>query len=207
MSPTNSRARWICCQLGAREHYAVPRAVHRQHGLRMMLTDAWVRPGTLLRHLPGSTGGRLAERFHGDLEAAEVKDFTGELLQRELSWRLQRQSGWDLVTARNEWFQQGVADALAALTAAPSEQIVLFAHSYSARLPFRVAKATRLDNGARPDRSRARTLHRRAPVIGGVATVRSRADRSTCRLLRALASRSAPWPTTSSSTPIGHASR
>lgn len=110
------------------------------HALRMMVTDAWVRPGGLIRRLPGATASRLAERFHGGLETAEVKDFTAELLQRELSWRLPRRSGWDLLTARNEWFQQSAAEALGAFTSGPSEPIVLFAHSYSARLAFRVAK-------------------------------------------------------------------
>lgn len=140
MNPTRRQGRWICCQLGAREHYAVPRAVHRHHGLRMMVTDAWVRPGAIIRRLPGAAASRLAERFHGDLDAAEVKDFTGELLQRELSWRLQRRSGWELLTARNEWFQQRVAAALGAFAPGPSERTVLFAHSYSARLAFQAAR-------------------------------------------------------------------
>lgn len=132
---------WICCQLGAREHYAVPRAVARHDRLRLMVTDAWNRPGALLRHLPGTLAGRLAERFHPDLDQVEVKDFTTELLQRELGWRLQRRTGWDHLIERNDWFQQRVVDQLSSFTPAPDERFVLFAHSYSARLPLREAKA------------------------------------------------------------------
>jgi glycosyltransferase involved in cell wall biosynthesis len=140
MTATHQPVRWICCQLGAREHYAVPRAVHRHGRLRMMVTDAWVRPGTLVHHLPGALAGRLAERFHGDLAQADVTDFTFQLLQHELSWRLHGRSGWDVLVERNEWFQHRVAEALGAFTPEPGESIVLFAHSYSARLAFRLAR-------------------------------------------------------------------
>ncbi len=37
---------WICCQLGAREHFAVPRALHRDGKLAQLVTDAWA-PGPL----------------------------------------------------------------------------------------------------------------------------------------------------------------
>jgi glycosyltransferase involved in cell wall biosynthesis len=141
MSTAHQPTRWICCQLGAREHYAAPRAVARHGRLQMMVTDAWVRPGALLRRLPGALASRLAERFHPELGKADVRDFTGQLLQRELTWRLRRRPGWDQLMERNEWFQQRVVAELESFAQAPNEQIVLFAHSYSARLPFRVAKA------------------------------------------------------------------
>ena len=40
---------WICCQLGAREHYAVPRALLITGMLGEFITDLWIRPGTLLQ--------------------------------------------------------------------------------------------------------------------------------------------------------------
>jgi len=105
-----------------------------------MVTDAWVRPGSPIRRLPGAIVSRLAERFHVDLDTADVKDFTGQLLQRELAWRWQRRSEWDLLIARNDWFQRRAAATLRAFAHGTNEQIVLFAHSYSARLAFRVAR-------------------------------------------------------------------
>lgn len=35
---------WICCQIGAREHYAIPIAFHQEGQLSHLITDAWVPP-------------------------------------------------------------------------------------------------------------------------------------------------------------------
>ena len=59
---------WICCQIGGREHYAVPRALHRHGALKQMITDAWVRPGNPL----GLLSAGLKARFHAELAEAEV---------------------------------------------------------------------------------------------------------------------------------------
>ena len=59
---------WICCQLGAREHYAVPRALLLSGLLGEFITDLWIRPGTLLHSWKGLTG-----RFHPGLAGARVK--------------------------------------------------------------------------------------------------------------------------------------
>ena len=40
--------KWICCQIGARERYAVARALHQHRALDLLLTDAWVRPHSVL---------------------------------------------------------------------------------------------------------------------------------------------------------------
>jgi glycosyltransferase involved in cell wall biosynthesis len=133
-------ADWICCHLGAREHYAVPRALARVRRLRALITDAWVRPGTPLAQLPAGFVRRLAERGHADLGAAEVREFTLSLLAQEVEWRLQRKRGWDLMIARNEWFQRRAAEALPDLGPA-SGSTTVFAHSYSALEIFRSAKA------------------------------------------------------------------
>src|SRR3954462_4810619 len=59
---------WICCQIGGREHYAVPRALYRHGALEQMITDAWVRPRNPLGLF--STG--LKARFHAELAKAQV---------------------------------------------------------------------------------------------------------------------------------------
>jgi len=141
MSPVATPVRWLCCHLGAREHYAVPRALYRRGKLGFMVTDAWTRPGSPFVHLPGRWSRRLAERYHTELETADVRDLTLSLLKVEVEWRMQRLSGWDLAMARNEWFQRGAAEVLAAHRAAASEKVVVFAHSYSARGIFQIAKA------------------------------------------------------------------
>jgi hypothetical protein len=53
--------KWLCCQLGAHEHYAIPRALFRMGMLGYLLTDAW--PAS-------SLFGMIAER-------SEVKDRAG----------------------------------------------------------------------------------------------------------------------------------
>jgi len=41
--------KWLCCQIGAREHYAIPRALFRMGMLEYLLTDAWFPPSENLR--------------------------------------------------------------------------------------------------------------------------------------------------------------
>ena len=67
-APFNS---WICAQIGAREHYAVPRVLHRSGRLEMLLTDFWI-DGFKARWARWLGARRLAGRFHGDLTEAEV---------------------------------------------------------------------------------------------------------------------------------------
>lgn len=132
---------WVCCHLGAREHYAVPRALHRQQRLRQLITDAWVRPGSLWSRVPGKLPQRLSERFHPELADADVQGFTLSLMAREAVWRTQRPSGWDGLMARNRWFGHRSAGALSRIRVQKGQRTVVFAHSYSAREVFAYAKS------------------------------------------------------------------
>ena len=130
--------KWICCQLGAREHYAIPRALSRQGSLDQLLTDAWVPPGSPLAALPFG----LRERFHPDLSAAPVQAWNSRLLAFELAARLKRLTGWPLILARNYWFQRKVVTYLSSSQlSVVGSQPILFAYSYAARDIFRFAKA------------------------------------------------------------------
>ena len=88
-SPTPPPAsRWIVAQIGAREHYAVPRALHRAGALRRLYTDAWCPVGrNLLRRLP-EPARSLAGRYHPALAEADVRAFTLATLARTLRRRL-----------------------------------------------------------------------------------------------------------------------
>ena len=129
---------WLCFQLGAREHYAVPRALFRRRVLEQLATDAWVPPGSPLAALPFGLG----ERFHPDLTAAPVQAWNSHLLAFELAARFRRLSDWPLILARNDWFQRKVVTCLSSsqLSVVGSRPI-LFAYSYAARDIFRFAKA------------------------------------------------------------------
>lgn len=129
-------ARWICCHLGAREHYAVPRALHRRGELSTMIVDAWAAPGSAWTAIPGEAGRRLAERYSPDLADGDVRDCTASLVAHETSWRLQGIDGWDLFIARNWWFQERCARQLAQVQL---DRAIVFAHSYIALDTFRAA--------------------------------------------------------------------
>jgi glycosyltransferase involved in cell wall biosynthesis len=72
--------RVICSQIGAREHYAVPRALSRSGLLDTLLTDVWV-PEPWRRALAGIPAGRrLATRTHREISDRRVVAFTKRAL-------------------------------------------------------------------------------------------------------------------------------
>lgn len=82
--------RWICAQIGAREHYAVPRALNQSGRLEAVYTDFWAGAG-LRRLAAGWRNGALASlaaRFHADLAGASV--FSLNL--RSLLWEVNSRS-------------------------------------------------------------------------------------------------------------------
>ena len=130
---------WICCQLGAREHYAVPRALHRQRLLDRLITDLWVKPNPWRKRL---TAG-LQERFHAELLTAKVGGFNRGALAFEALARFS-QSGWKLIMKRNAWFQQRALSQLRNLGhERDGSSPVLFAYSYAARQLFQHAAGRR----------------------------------------------------------------
>jgi glycosyltransferase involved in cell wall biosynthesis len=135
---------WICCQLGAREHYAIPRALHQAGQLAHLITDAWVSPQSTLNQLPMPFCANLQERFHTDLSQASVHAFTGSLIHFQLTQRIKKSSVWEIVSARNNWFQQHAVQLLDTLNpklSTLSYRPTLFAYSYAALELFRFAKA------------------------------------------------------------------
>ena len=115
---------WLCCQLGAREHYAVPRALQRGGLLGRLVTDLWMR---------------RVNRFHPELAGARVAARNFAALRFELKASLARENGWKLISQRNEWFQR---QALAQLKRTPSTNgnYTVFAYSYAARQIFKFAR-------------------------------------------------------------------
>ncbi|HEV2765831.1 MAG TPA: glycosyltransferase family 4 protein [Pyrinomonadaceae bacterium] len=132
---------WVCCQLGAREHYAVPRALARAGRLSALVTEAWVTPGSAAARLPRRG---LGERYHPELEGATVRSFTAASVGFELAQKARGTTGWRRVIARNRWFQRRAVRALEALrggSEAPAGPPVLFAYSYAALEIARYAKS------------------------------------------------------------------
>jgi len=129
------KSKWIVCQLGAREHYAVARALHRRGELAALVTDFWVPPGSWLSRVPAMQ--RLRERWHPDLAEARVLSMNTAMLGFEFLGKLARRTPWDGIMARNAFFQK---QALGLLSTFNPQPLVLFSYSYAAGELFRAAK-------------------------------------------------------------------
>jgi len=130
--------KWICCQLGAREHYAIPRALLCLGALGWLVTDVWVPPSSLLAKV---CGRRLADRFHNELRDARVKEFSSSLILFEALARARGLRAWPKILARDRWFQRKVVSALNSQLSTFNYQPILLSYSYTALEPFRYAKA------------------------------------------------------------------
>ena len=72
--------RWICSQIGAREHYAIPRVLHCLGKLERLYTDFWASASwRLIGKLTGKSS--LATRFHSELATASVAGFNLQALK------------------------------------------------------------------------------------------------------------------------------
>jgi len=127
---------WIVSQIGAREHYAIPRALHQTGQLGAVITDFWVKPDSLLTHVPGGRG--LKGRYHQDLADVEVFAPNQRMLAFEMVSRVRKKNAWELIEARNAFFQR---QALIRLRSWVGESVTLFSYSYAALELFRFAKA------------------------------------------------------------------
>lgn len=148
MTSISTASPWICCQLGAREHYAIPRALHQSGNLALFLTDAWVKPQSPLHSIHHPILKSLQERFHPDLVHAPVQAFTTSLIQFELIHRYRKTNDWDRIIARNRWFQSHAVRQLQKQLQKAASRItnsdprpVLFTYSYAALDLLRYAKS------------------------------------------------------------------
>ncbi|GAB1542310.1 glycosyltransferase family 4 protein [Scytonema sp. NUACC21] len=132
---------WLCCQIGAREHYAIPRALYKAGLLTHLITDAWVSPNSSLNLLPKPVFVNLRERFHIDLNQASVCSFTTSLIRFEITQKIQKNSGWQRIIQRNNWFQQKTLKLLKSIAPQTNSPPTLFAYSYAALEIFRFAKS------------------------------------------------------------------
>jgi glycosyltransferase involved in cell wall biosynthesis len=113
---------WLCCQLGAREHYAVPRALEMKGLLNKFITDLWMRP----------------RRFHPALAGARITAPNLSALRFELKACATRLGGWKLICERNEWFQRHAVDQL--IQTPNNGGHTVFAYSYAGEKIFRHAR-------------------------------------------------------------------
>jgi len=107
--------KWFCAQIGAREHYAVPRVLHRDGRLGALYTDYWA--GKLIRGAARTTKARrlrsLATRFHRELEGAPVISWNARSLACEIGIRPQKNQVYESFIKVGASFAVRVRDALA----------------------------------------------------------------------------------------------
>ncbi len=94
-SPPSERQRWICAQIGAREHYAIPRVLHARGRLACLHTDFWAGPCTraLGRKAPVKAFRSLAARYERALKNAPICAHNWSALRWELDARKNAQRG------------------------------------------------------------------------------------------------------------------
>lgn len=79
--------RWFVAQNGAREQFAVPRAIHRAGRLAALATEIWMGPRRA-RVLGGLRAtSRLASRWHADLGDVEVRHRSARAVLRQVLQR------------------------------------------------------------------------------------------------------------------------
>jgi glycosyltransferase involved in cell wall biosynthesis len=136
---TRAASRWICCQIGAREHYALPRILHRKGALECLITELWAPPDKFCGFLYSGRWRRLRERFHRDLRDARIISGGWPFLMSEVASQLLRLSRWETMIRRNEAFEQLSIAALRS-NLRLEECSGVFAYSYAAEKVFRYAR-------------------------------------------------------------------
>ena len=133
---------WICCQLGAREHYAIPRVLYHQEQLHTLFTDMWVESNHFFKYLPSNFLQPLRDRYHPELANANIKHCFLKSLVFEFEQKIHKISGWDLILKRNEWFQSYVINQIRQnkYFQKLSPKPILFSYSYAALEIFQFAK-------------------------------------------------------------------
>lgn len=95
---------WICCQIGAREHYAIPRVLHQNRLLETLYTDLWA--GAAFRKMVGTSGLKTlrayAGRFHPQLGDAPVVSWNVRSLFWEARLRNKLQQGMQKKESANQ---------------------------------------------------------------------------------------------------------
>ena len=72
----NINSSFICCQIGAREHYIIPRILFEKNLLRHLYTDIWLNPKQIISKLAYRFTSRLSGRHDKFLADSNNTDST-----------------------------------------------------------------------------------------------------------------------------------
>ncbi|CAD72658.1 putative glycosyltransferase [Rhodopirellula baltica SH 1] len=131
--PDAAKPNWICAQQGAREHYAIPRALAGRNELALLLTDIWNKDSSFLGRMPGAIARRLRSRSHEDLREYAVRSFPFTFARIEAMQRVRREESSSYYAARNERFDRlcknGLQDFLSIDSNGDCLTVFAFAHA------------------------------------------------------------------------------
>ena len=125
-TPADNAVRsWICFQIGAREHYAVPRAISASGRDVRLVTDVWATA-----HSRSWMPKAWRQRSHPDVPSQWVTSWNVSAFALRL--KTQSRTTWDRILIEDQWFQKKAATALRKLVAQHSQPPIVFAYSYAA---------------------------------------------------------------------------
>ncbi|MEH6518286.1 MAG: glycosyltransferase [Halioglobus sp.] len=130
MSSTSSagaEAPWCVFQIGAREHYAIARAIHSKGVRCNLFTDYWAANSGML-----PVPAPLRQRTHPAFKGIKVNSFNPRYLVFEAAQRARRHHSWQHIESRNAWFQKVACKAFASYLEKCDSPPVVFAYSYAA---------------------------------------------------------------------------
>lgn len=128
----------ICVHIGARAHYLIPKALQLKGYLSYLITDTWIASAALrlgLAYSPVRLVKSFASRYSSAISSSAVKRFSLKFLAIEIMLRAKRLKGWDLIIARNNYFEN-IAEKI--IRQLPATDTVL-GISYTSLKVFKVA--------------------------------------------------------------------
>lgn len=132
---TTINKKWICCQIGAREYYALPRALHHINKLGALITDAWIVPNSFAHIVCNKFIKQFSERYQRDLHMFPVKSFDLSFFLFEIIHRCLKTPADKRNLLRNDWFQKKALAELnkaAILSNLKKGELAIFSYSYAA---------------------------------------------------------------------------
>lgn len=131
---------WICAQIGSREHYSIPRALHQSGRLKLFLTDFWAEDSRIMNWLPEIRRKKVAERSHPELANAPIVSPGDSRFFFDFRQKLFRRSSWETTIRRNQWFQDAMLRQLRGCyrdLITEGQPGTFFSYSYAAKDLFR----------------------------------------------------------------------
>lgn len=130
-----TQTQWIVFQVGSREHYAIPRMLHKNNELLFFVTDIWIKPQSWFARLLSFFKIPFSSRYHPQLSDAKVIHFSAffllfDLLSKILIFK-------PLQTKRDRIVSIFFAGCLFFM---PKRSIVIFSYNYVAYHIFRLAQ-------------------------------------------------------------------